>query len=120
LWAPTIRDAFDEIDIDKVIGTIETGTGGINRIKFTPNGKFALATHMGLLIVLDVATCKEIERIDAGGGGSSILITAADPPAYIGMTGADKVAVVDLGKLEVVSEIKLGDGPDGMAWVAGP
>jgi hypothetical protein len=33
------------------------------------------------------------------------------------MTGADKVAVVDLGKPEVVSTIETGDGPDGMAWV---
>jgi hypothetical protein len=36
------------------------------------------------------------------------------------MTGADKVAVVNLGKLEVVSELKTGDGPDGMAWVERP
>jgi hypothetical protein len=40
--------------------------------------------------------------------------------AYIGMTGQDKVAVVDLGKLEVVSGLETGEGPDGMAWVGGP
>jgi YVTN family beta-propeller protein len=53
------------------------------------------------------------------GGGSSILVVPDGSRAYIGMTGADKVAVVDLGKLEVVSEIGTGEGPDGMAWVAG-
>ncbi|MGP0062297.1 MAG: hypothetical protein ACLQGP_01680 [Isosphaeraceae bacterium] len=31
-----------------------------------------------------------------------------------------KVAVLDLGKLEVVSEIRTGEGPDGMAWVGKP
>ena len=75
---------------------------------------------MGPLIILDVASRKEIKRIDTGGGGSSILVVPDGSQAYIGMTGADKVAVLDLGKLEVVSEIKTGDGPDGMAWVVGP
>jgi YVTN family beta-propeller protein len=40
--------------------------------------------------------------------------------AYVGLTGADKNAVLDLGTLEVVSTIEPGEGPDGMAWVAGP
>ena len=96
------------------------GPGGINRIKFTPDGKRALATHMGPLIILDVASRKEIKRIDTGGGGSSILVVPDGSRAYIGMTGADKVAVVDLGKLEVVSELETGEGPDGMAWVGRP
>jgi YVTN family beta-propeller protein len=74
---------------------------------------------MGPLIILDVATRNEFKRIDTGGGGSSILIVPDGSRAYIGMTGADKVAVVDLGKLEVVSTIQPGEGPDGMAWVEG-
>ena len=116
------RGAISIIDAasDQVVGTIETGTGGINRIKFTPDGKRALATHMGPLIILDVASRKEIKRIDTGGGGSSILLTPDGSRAYIGMTGEDKVAVVDLGKLEVVSNLETGEGPDGMAWVGGP
>ncbi len=116
------RGAISIIDAasDQVVGTIETGSGGINRIKFTPDGKRALATHMGPLIILDVASRKEIKRIDTGGGGSSILVILDGSRADIGMTGQDKVAVLDLAKLEVVSELKTGDGPDGMAWVGGP
>jgi DNA-binding beta-propeller fold protein YncE len=117
------RGAISIIDAasDRVLGTIETNSGPINRIKFTPDGKRALATQMGgPLVVLDVASPKEIKRIDTGGGGSSILIVPDGSRAYIGMTGEDKVAVVDLGKLEVVSELKTGDGPDGMAWVEKP
>jgi DNA-binding beta-propeller fold protein YncE len=115
------RGAISVIDAakDQVVGTIETGTGGINRIKITPDGKRALATHMGPLIVLDVASRQEIKRIDTG-GGSSILVVPDGSRAYIGMTGEDKVAVVDLDKLEVVSTLEPGEGPDGMAWVVGP
>jgi DNA-binding beta-propeller fold protein YncE len=103
---------------DQVVGTIETGGGRVNRIKFTPDGKRALATHMGPLVILDVASRKEIKRIDTGGGGSSILIVPDGSRAYIGMTGQDKVAAIDLAKLEVVSELRPGEGPDGMAWVS--
>jgi DNA-binding beta-propeller fold protein YncE len=116
------QDAISIIDTasDQVVGTIETGGGRLNRIKFTPDGKLALATNTGPLIILDVASRKEIKRIDTGGGGSSILITPDGARAYIGMTEKDKVAVVDLGKLDVVSEIKTGEGPDGMSWVGVP
>jgi DNA-binding beta-propeller fold protein YncE len=76
------------------------------------------ATFAGTETPQDVASRKEIKRIDNGGGGSSILITPDGSRAYIGMTGEDKIAVVDLDKLEVVSSIQSGDGPDGMAWVA--
>jgi DNA-binding beta-propeller fold protein YncE len=118
------RGAISIIDAagDRVVGTLELGSGPINRIKFTPDGKRALATQMmgGPLIVLDVESRREIKRIDTGGGGSSILVVPDGSRAYIGMTGEDKVAIVDLGKLEVVSELRTGEGPDGMAWVVGP
>ena len=55
-----------------------------------------------------------------GGGGSRILVVPDGSRAYVGMTGENKVAVVDLGKLEVISELMTGDGPAGMAWVARP
>jgi DNA-binding beta-propeller fold protein YncE len=72
---------------------------------------------LGPLIILVAASRKGIKRVDTGGGGSSILITPDGSRAYIAMTGADKVAALDLGKREVASEIKTGDGPDGMDWV---
>ncbi len=59
-------------------------------------------------MILDVASRKEIKRIDTGGGGSSILMTPDGSRAYIGMTGADKVAVVDLRKLVLCHSLILG------------
>jgi DNA-binding beta-propeller fold protein YncE len=116
------QDAISIIDTasDQVVGTIETGGGRLNRIKVTPDGKLALATNTGPLIILDVASRREIKRIDTGGGGSSILITPDGARAYIGMTEKDKIAVVDLSKLEVVSGFTTGEGPDGMGWVGAP
>jgi YVTN family beta-propeller protein len=113
------QGATSVIDTGKneVVATVETGGGGVNRAKFTLDGEHALATHRGPLIVLDVATRKEIKRIDTGSGGSSILLSPDGKLAYIGMTEKDEIAVIDLDKLEVVSKLRTGDGPDGMAWV---
>jgi hypothetical protein len=36
------------------------------------------------------------------------------------MTERDAIAVVDLAPLEVIGEVRTGEGPDGMAWVGGP
>ncbi len=51
---------------------------------------------------------------------SQITSCVAAVHAYIGMTGQGKVAVVDLGTLEVVSKLETAEGPDGLAWVGGP
>ena len=63
------RGAFSIIDAasNQVVGTIDTGTGGINRIDFTPEGQRTLATHKGPLIILEMASRKEIKRIGTRG-----------------------------------------------------
>jgi hypothetical protein len=35
----------------------------------------------------------------------------------VAVTGENRVAAIDLQKLEVVQSIPTGGGPDGMAWV---
>jgi hypothetical protein len=40
--------------------------------------------------------------------------------AHIGMTQKDRIANLDLDKLEIVATLKTGDGPDRMAWVGKP
>ncbi len=111
--AVTVLDAANET----VVATIATGGGPVNRVKVTPDGKRALATQWnGPVMVFDVASRKEVKRIDTGGMGASILITPDGSRAYIGMTDKDRVAIVDLAKLEVVGSLATGEGPDGMAW----
>jgi hypothetical protein len=81
-----------------------------------PTTRRELATHSRPLIIRDVASRKEITRVDTGSGGPSILISPDASRAHIAIAGGDEVAAVDAGKREVVSEIKTGDGPDGKAW----
>ncbi|HEY1240502.1 MAG TPA: YncE family protein, partial [Bryobacteraceae bacterium] len=103
----------------KVTATLNVGTKRSNRLKFTPDGKRALITDLdaGDLVVMDVASRKEIKRMPIGKQVAGILIVPDGSRAYIAATGDNNVAVVDLKSLEVTGRLQTGAGPDGMAWV---
>jgi YVTN family beta-propeller protein len=102
----------------KVVGTIDVGTKHSNRLKFTPNGKLVLISDIGSgdLVVVDAASRKVLKRMKLGSSAEGILIRPDGAVAYVAVSGDDKVAVVDLKKLEVVNMIQTGKDPDGMAW----
>jgi DNA-binding beta-propeller fold protein YncE len=93
-----------------------------NRLKFTPDGLQVLvsgapASSPGAnLVILDVATHKEIKSFDLGGGSAGILVVPDGSRAYIAVSARDEVVSVDLKKLEVVGKLATGRGPDGLAW----
>jgi YVTN family beta-propeller protein len=72
----------------------------------------------GQLVVIDAAARKVIKRIDVGRLPEGILIPPGGSRAFVAVSGANRVAVFDLRKLEVTGHIETGGrGPDGMAWV---
>lgn len=107
------------------------------RIRFTADGKRALVAGWvkeGTLTVIDVATRKEIKRIRVGDFAIGVELTRNERFAFVGCedseevqqmpdgserlkvktTDSDGIHVVDLKKLEVISVIKSGLGPDPM------
>jgi YVTN family beta-propeller protein len=92
-----------------------------NRLKFTPDGKYALISDLGGtdVIVMDVATRKEIKRIDVGGGAAGIQMSPDGSRAFVAVGSQNGVAIVDLKTLQVSGRISTGPGPDGLAWVTG-
>jgi YVTN family beta-propeller protein len=54
--------------------------------------------------------------LSLGGGAAGILIAPDSSRAYVAVSTADKVAVVDLKTLEVRGQIVAGKQPDGLAW----
>jgi DNA-binding beta-propeller fold protein YncE len=67
-------------------------------------------------VILDAASRKEIKSFDFGGGSAGILIVRDGSRAYVAVSAKDKVAVVDLKKLEITGYIATGKEPDGLAW----
>ena len=124
VWSAHSRDggvSIIDVASRKVVQTIDLGTKRSNRIKLTPDAKFALVSDLdaGELVVLDAPARKEIKRIPVGKMPEGILVPATGGVAYVAVNGDNFVAVVDLMTWQVTKKIQTGVGPDGMAWVAG-
>jgi YVTN family beta-propeller protein len=124
IWAANAQDGtVTVIDVatKKAMQTFPIPVRG-NRLKFTPDGKRVLVSggpagsSRTNLVVLDAVTHKEVRSFDFGGGSAGILIVPDGSRAYVAVSGEDKVAVVDLKRLETDGYIATGKGPDGLAW----
>jgi YVTN family beta-propeller protein len=125
IWAANAQDGtLTVIDVatKKAKQTLPIPVRG-NRLKFTPDGKRVLVSGGpsgspgASLVILDAVNDKEIRSFDFGGGSAGILIVPDGSRAYVAVSGKDKVAIVDLKKLEIEAYIATGRGPDGLAWV---
>ena len=95
------------------------GTKRSNRIKLTPDGKFALISDLeaGELVVVDAPARKAIKRIPLGKMPEGILLLPGGSRALVAVNGDNHVAVVDLKTWVVTKKIPTGVGPDGLAWI---
>lgn len=121
LWAANSHDgtiSIVDIGSKKVTQTLDIHTKRSNRLKFTPDGKLGLISDLGAgeLVVVDVATRKEIKRLAPGTGAAGILIAPDGSRAYLAESRDGHISVIDLKRLEVIATIETGNGPDGMAW----
>jgi YVTN family beta-propeller protein len=121
LWTAHSRDGgISIIDVTtlKVSHTFDAKTKRSNRLKFTNDGKYVLVSDLGAgdLVIIDVASRKEVNRIALGLAPTGILVAPAGDEAYVAVSGANHIAVVDLKTLKVRRRIETGKSPDGMAW----
>ena len=122
LWAANSHDGTVSI-IDaatkKVAQTIDVQTKFSNRLKFTLDGKLVLITDMGSgdLLAMDVANRKEVKRLHLGNSVEGVLIAPDGARAFLALSRDNKVAILDLKTLSVITTFTTGEDPDGMAWV---
>jgi len=120
-WVANAGDGtISVIDLNekKVTATLAANVPGANRLKFTPDGKLALVSQLRSpdLVILDVATHKEVKRLPIGHGSAGVLVQPDGARAYVSCGPDNYVAVIDLKTLEVVGHIDAGGDPDGLAW----
>ena len=121
LWTAASDDgtiAVIDLATKKVTDKIDAKVVGANRLQFTPDGKMVLVSSLrnGDIVVYNATSRKEMKRVNIGHGAAGILMDPDGSRAFIGCTGDNYVAVIDLKKLEVVGHIDVGGGPDGLAW----
>ena len=118
IWAANAGDAtvtIINVADQKVIQTLPIPVKGANRLKFTPDGKRVLISGLGAgpsgdasLVVIDASTRSEVKRLNLGGGSAGILMAPDGSRAFVAVSTADKIAVVDLKTLEVIGQISAG------------
>lgn len=121
LWTAAADDgiiAVIDLNSKKVVDKIDAKVFGANRLQFTPDGKRVLVSSLreGNIVVYDVASHKEVKKVNIGHGAAGILMDPNGSRAFIGCTGDNYVAVIDLKTLTVSGHIDVGGGPDGLAW----
>ncbi len=124
LWTAGAADgaiSIINLTTKKLTGTINAKAVGANRLQFTPDGKRVLISSLrtGDLFIYDAASHRELKRINTGHGAAGILIDDDGSRAFIGCTGDNYVAVVDLKTLTVTGHIDI-RGADGLAWAVRP
>lgn len=120
LWTASGMDgtvSIIDLKTKKVVQTLEGAAPGANRLKFTPDGRQVFVSSLGdgNLTVLDAASRKVVQVIPLGNGAAGIQMDGPDGRAFIGCTGDDFVAVVDLKTLKVIGHLDVGGMPDGLA-----
>ncbi len=127
IWTANAEDGTASI-IDfathKIIETMPISVTRANRLKFTPDGRFVLISGLGSggttaapnLAVLDARSRKEVKQLQLGGGAAGILMDPDGARAFVAVSGANKMVVLDLKTLAVAGQLAPLGNPDGLAW----
>lgn len=125
LWVANAQDGTVSV-IDhaarKVTATLQANAKSVNRLKFTPDGRYVLLSLLGAadLVVLDAHTHAEVKRLPIGHGAAGIQMEPGGARAFVACTPDNYVAVIDLKTLTVAGHIDVGGEPDGMDWASRP
>jgi DNA-binding beta-propeller fold protein YncE len=97
------------------LATMPTGRGPVTN-SWTPDARYSVVSNSSdtFATVFDAKTYKEVGRLMVGQGGSNIGFTRDGATGFMSVTGANAVAVIDMGKLSVVSQIQAGMMPQGL------
>ena len=98
-----------------VLSTEPTGKSPVTNA-WTPDRRFSIVTNGKdtFAQVFDARTYKEVKRLVIGPGGTNIGFSKDGHTAFIAVTGANRVAVVDMRTLALESSIKAGNDPQGL------
>ncbi len=121
LWSANAGDgtiSVLDLKTKKVSQTLQANVRSANRLKFTPDGKYAFVSMLSTpeVVIFDVAARKEVKRLKIKRGAAGIQMQPDGSRAFVACTPEDRVVIVDLKTLEVAGQLDAGKQPDGMAW----
>ena len=124
IWVANAQDGtvtIIDVAAKKPLQTFPIPVKG-NRLKFTRDGSQVLVSGVpsgaskANLLILDVATHKELKTFDLGGFSAGILMAPEGSRAFVAVSAKNQVVVIDLKSQEITSRLATGKDPDGLAW----
>ena len=118
VWVQTV-DANTNVvlaaDDLSVLATAPTGKAPVTNA-WTPDRRYSIVTNGQdtFAQVFDAKTFKEVKRLLIGPGGSNIGFSKDGKTAFIALTGANAVAVIDMETLAPAGQIRAGAAPQGL------
>jgi YVTN family beta-propeller protein len=118
VWVQTVgantNVVLDANDLS-VLSTQPTAKAPVTNA-WTPDRRYSIITHGQDTVaqIVDARTFKELKRLAIGPGGANIGFTKDGKTAFIAVTGANSVAVVDAETLTLVNHVKAGREPQGL------
>jgi len=118
VWVQT-ADAHTNVVLNaddlSLLSTEPTGKYPVTNA-WTPDRRYSIVTNGqdSFAQVFDARTFKEVKRLNIGQGGSNVGFSKDGKTAFIAVTGANAVAVIDVEKLTLTSQIKAGKEPQGL------
>ena len=97
------------------LATVPTGKGPVTN-SWTPDGRYSVVSHASdtFASVFDAKTYTEVARLAVGQNNANVGFTRDGATGFMAVTGANSVAVIDMGKLSVVTQLKAGTQPQGL------
>ncbi len=98
-----------------VLSTEPTGKYPVTNA-WTPDRRYSIVTNGQdtFAQIFDARTFKEVKRLTIGSGASNIGFSKDGKTAFIAVREADAVAVIDVEKLALASQITAGKAPQGL------
>jgi YVTN family beta-propeller protein len=128
VWVQTGQAGTNVVLDTDTLDVLQTTAVGKQPVEaaFQPgDGRYGLVTHLAepFVSVLDRASGRELTRIDVGQPQANAGFAPDGTTAFVTVTGANEVAVLDMAQLAVVARIPSGAQPMGLALLdpdAGP
>jgi YVTN family beta-propeller protein len=98
-----------------VLATERTGKYPVTNA-WTPDRRYSIVTNGDDTVaqIFDARTFKEVKRLTIGPGGSNVGFSKDGKTAFVAVTGANAVAVIDAESLALAGQIKVGQQPQGL------
>lgn len=103
----------------KTVATIPTGRGPVESAFGPSGGRYGLVAQLQetWVLAIDRTTLKPAAKIEVGGSQANISFAPDGRRAFVTVTSANDVAVIDMATLDVMGRIKTGGQPMGIVLV---